>query len=133
MAKADTQDFFDRVMLAEEDVAERFELCALHGELVPIVGTVAARGLGLADGLQLDAQLPANAVKIGEGEHALYFYVIGLVQAIPAFQKLRGEVAVVGEKDQARGRVFEIADRENAFRKTAKEIAKSFAAFGVSE
>ena len=48
-------------------------------------------------------------------------------------EELRGEVAVVGEEDEAGSGVFEIADRVNALGKTAKKIAKGLAPFGIGE
>jgi len=52
---------------------------------------------------------------------------------VPVFEELGREVAVVGEKDEAGGGVFEIANGINAFRKAAKEIAEGFAAFRIGE
>ncbi len=44
-----------------------------------------------------------------------------------------GEIAIVGEEDEAAGVVVERADGIDALGKAAKEIAKSFAAFGIGE
>ena len=49
-AQAEAHYFLHGMMLAEEDVAERFEFGALHDELIPVVGAVAAGGFGLTNG-----------------------------------------------------------------------------------
>jgi hypothetical protein len=59
--------------------------------------------------------------------------VKGLIEMVPVFKELRGQVAVVGEKDEAGSGVFEIANRIDAFGKAAKKIAESFAALRIGE
>ena len=120
-------------MFADQRAAERIESGTLELQLIPVIGAVAARGFGLADGLEPNAHFLAEAFEIGEGEHALHFDVIGLLEMIPILQELSGEVAVVGHEDETGRSVFEIANRIDALWKTAKEIAKSFAALGVGE
>jgi hypothetical protein len=78
-------------------------------------------------------ELFAKALEIGEREHAFHFDVIGLIEVVPVLEELRGEVAVVGEEDEAGSGVFEIADGVNAFGKTAEKIAEGFASFGIGE
>jgi len=87
----------------------------------------------LANGFEFDAQIFAEPLEIGEGEHALDFDLVGLLEVIPVFEELRGEVAVVGEEDEPGGGVFEIADGIDAIRKSTKKITQSFAAFGIGE
>ena len=121
------------MVFAEKGAAKRFELGALHRELIPVIGAVAASGFRLANGFQLDAEFFAEALEVGEREHTFYFDVVGLLEMIPVFEELGGEVAIVGKEDQAGGGVFEIADGIDAFGKSAKKIAKSFAALGIGE
>jgi len=59
--------------------------------------------------------------------------VVGLLELVPVFEELGGEVAVVGHEDEACGGVFEIANGIDALGKTAEEIAEGFAAFGIGE
>ena len=65
--------------------------------------------------------------------HALDFDVVDLLDPAPMFQEMRGEFAIVREEDQTGGGVFEIADGIDALGESAQEIAKRFAAFGISE
>ena len=131
--EADAHDFFHGVMFTEEHGAERFEFGTLHRELIPEVGAVAARGFRLANGFQVDAHFPADAIEIGKREHAFDFYMKSLVDVIPVFEKLCGEVTVIGEENQAGGGIFEIADGIDALRKSAKKIAKRFAALRIGQ
>ena len=131
--EADAHDFFDGMVLAKEGAAEGLEFGALHLHLVPIILAAGAGGFGLTDGLEFDADFLAEALEVVEGKHAFYLDVVSLLEMIPVFEELGGEIAVVGHEDQAGGGVFEIADGIDALWKTAKEIAEGFAAFGIGE
>ena len=126
-------DFFDRMILAEKDAAEWFEPGALHADFVPIVGGLATHGVWLANGLDSGAGFPAETLEVGEGENAFDFELVNLLEAIPVFEELGGEIAVVGHEDEASGGVFEIADGINALGKAAQKIAEGFAALGIGE
>jgi hypothetical protein len=132
-AEANAVDFFDRVMLAKQQAAKRFELGAEHADFIPIVSRVAAHGVGLADDFHFDAAFLAETFDIGKGEHAFDLEVIGLLEMIPVFEKLRGEVTVIGHENEARNGVFEIAYGVDALGKATKKIAERFAPFGISE
>jgi len=132
-AEADAMNFFDGVMFAEKSAPEGFEFGAEHADFVPIVGGVAAHGVGLANDFHFDAGLLVEALDVGERKHALDFEMIGLLEMIPVFEELGGEVAIVGHEDESGGGVFEITDGINALREAAKKIAKGFASFRIGE
>jgi hypothetical protein len=94
---------------------------------------VTARGVGLTKSAELCARVFAETLEIFEGEASLNFNVEELLEIGPVLEHGRGEVAIVGEKDEAAGVVVERADGIDAFGKTAKEIAEGFASFGVGE
>ena len=127
-------DFFDRVMLAEQESPEGFEFGPVHAYFVPVVGgTAAARGVGLADDFHFDAGFFAEPVEIGEGKHAFDFELVSLLEMIPVFENLGGQVAVVGHEHESRGGIFEIADGVDALGKSTEKIAEGLASFGIGE
>jgi hypothetical protein len=117
----------------EERALKGVEAGARELHFVPEVGGVTARGVGLTKSPELRAGVLAKTFEIFEGEASLNFDVEELLQIRPVLEHGRSNVAIVGEKDEAAGVVVERADGIDAFRKTAQEIAKSFAAFGISE
>lgn len=132
-AEADAMDLFDGVMLAEKSAAKGFELGAEHADFIPIVGRVAAHGVGLANDFHFDAGLLVEALDVGEREHAFDFEMVGLLKMIPVFEQLGGEVAIVGHENESGGGVFEIAHGIDALRKATKKIAEGFASFRIGE
>jgi len=131
--QADALHFFDGMAFAEEHAAEHVHFCTEHAYLIPEIGSVTTGGVGLANGAEFGAGFLTEAFKFFEGEAALDLDVVELRKIRPVFEHLRGEAAVVGEQDEATGGVVEAADGINALGKTAKEIAKGFAAFGIGE
>lgn len=121
------------MVFTEESAAETFEFGSFHLHLIPIILAAGTGGSGLSNGFELYATFFAETFEVGECEHAFYFYVVGLLETIPVFQELCGEVAIVGHEDQAGSGVLEIADGINAFGETAKKIAERFSAFGIGE
>ncbi len=59
--------------------------------------------------------------------------MINLLEIGPIFQHFGGQIAVVGEEDQAAGIVIEAADRINTFGQPLETVAESFAAFRIGE
>jgi hypothetical protein len=133
-AETDAVDLFDRVMLAEQEPPEGFEFGAVHADFVPVVGgTAAARSVGLADDFHFDAGFFAEPVEIGEGKHTFDLELVGLLEMIPVFEKLGGEIAVVGHEHESGSGIFEIADGVDALGKSTQKIAEGFASFGIGE
>jgi hypothetical protein len=132
-AKADAHNFFDGMMLAEEGAAKGFELWAPHDHLIPVILAAGTRGFRLTDGFEVHPGFFAEALEVGESEHAFYFEVVGLVELVPVLQELGGQIAIVSKENETSGCVFEIADGIDAFGKTAKKIAESFAAFRIGK
>ena len=131
--QADALHFFDGMIFAEEHAAEGVHFCAEHACLIPKIGSVTTGGVRLANGAEFGAGFLAEAFKFFEVEAPLDLDVVELRKIRPVFEHLRGEAAVVGEQDKAAGGVVEAADGINALGKTAKEIAKGFAALGIGE
>jgi hypothetical protein len=133
MAEGDALYFFDGMQFLEEGAAENVEFGAGGVDFVPEIGGAAAGGIRLADGAEAGARFLAETIELFEGEAALDFYVIDLRKIAPGFEHGGGEVAIVGEKDEAGIGVVERTDGINALGKTAQEIAKGSAALGVGE
>src|SRR5208283_3159140 len=93
----------------------------------------AASGIGLANSAEARAGFLAETIEFLEGEAALDLDVINLRELGPGFKHGGGEIAIVGEKDEAGIGVVEGADGINAFGKAAEEIAKCAAALGIGE
>ena len=133
MAQGDALHFFDGMQFLEEGAAEDIEFSAGGVDFVPEIGGAAAGGIGLADGAEARAGFLAETIEFFEGEAALDLDVINLRKMGPGSEHGGGEVAIVGEKDEAGVGVIEGADRINALGKTAQEIAKGAAALGIGE
>jgi len=133
MAEGDALYFFNGMQFLEEGTTENIEFGAGGVDFVPEIGGAAACGIGLANGAEARAGVLAETIKFLEGEAALDFYVIDLRKMGPGFEHGGGEVAIVGEKDEAGVGVIERADGINALGKTAQEIAECAAAFGIGE
>lgn len=133
MAEGDALHFFDGVQFLEEGTAENVEFGAGGADLVPEIGGAAAGGIGLADSAEAGAGFLAETIEFFEGEAALDLDVINLRENGPGFEHGGGEIAIVGEKDEAGVGVVEGADGIDALGKTAQEIAKGFAAFRIGE
>jgi len=133
MAEGDALHFFDGMQFLEEGAAENVEFGAGGVDFVPKIGGAAAGGVGLADGAEARARFLTETIEFFEGEAALDFYVIDLRELGPGFEHGGREVAIVGEKDEARVGVVEGTDGIDALGKTAQEIAEGSAAFGVGE
>ena len=102
-------------------------------DFVPEIGGAATSGIGLANGAEARAGVLAETIEFFEGEAALDLDVIDLRKIGPGFKHGGGEVAIVGEKDEAGVGVVEGADGINAFGEAAEEIAECAAAFGIGE
>ena len=82
---------------------------------------------------------PVRQPDAARGHVANFWYEVALKDSkrdalrkvFPALQHFRGEIAIVGEKNQSRGGVIEAADGIDAFRQAAQKIAQRLAAFGV--
>lgn len=133
MAEGDALHFFYGMQFLEEGAAENVEFGAGGVDFVPKIGGAAARGVGLTDGAEAGAGFLAETIEFFEGEAALDFDVIDLWEMGPGFEHGGGEIAIVGEKDEAGVGVVEGADRINALGKAAQEIAKRAAALGIGE
>lgn len=133
MAEGDAFHFFDGMQFLEEGAAENVEFGAGGVDFVPKIGGAAAGGIGLADGAEARAGFLAETIEFFEGEAALDLDVIDLRKVAPGFEHGGGEVAIVGEKDEAGVGVVEGTDGIDALGKTAEEIAQGAAAFGVGE
>jgi hypothetical protein len=117
----------------EEGTLECVQAGAGELHFIPKVGGVTAGGVGLTKGAELGAGVLAETLEIFEGEASFNFDVEELLEIRPVLEHGGSEVAIVGEEDKAAGVVVERADGIDAFRKTAKEIAEGFAAFGIGE
>ena len=133
MAEGDAFYFFDGMQFLEEGSAENIEFGTGGVDFVPEIGGAAAGGIGLADGAEARAGFLAETIEFFEGEAALDLDVINLRKMGPGSEHGGGEVAIVGEKDEAGVGVVEGADRIDAFGKAAQEIAKCAAALGIGE
>jgi len=133
MAQGDAFHFFDGMQFLKKVTSEDVELGACGVDLVPEIGGAAASGIGLADGAEARASFFAEAIKFFEGEAAFDLDVIDLRKIGPGFKNDRGEIAIVGEKDEAGVGVIEGADGIDALGETAEEIAEGAAAFGIGE
>jgi hypothetical protein len=133
MAEGDAFHFFDGMQFLKEGAAENVEFGAGGVDFVPEIGGAPARGIGLADGAEARAGVLAETIEFFEGEAAFDLDVIDLRELGPGFEHGGGEIAIVGEKDEAGVGVVEGADRINAFGKATEEIAKCAAAFGIGE
>lgn len=133
MAKGDAFHFFDGMHFLEEGAAKDVEFGAGGVDFVPEICGPAAGGIGLANGAEARAGFLAETIEFFEGEAALDLDVIDLWKIGPGFEDGGGEIAIVGEKDEARIGVIEGADGIDALGKTAKEIAEGAAAFGIGE
>jgi len=133
MAEGDALYFFDGMQLLEEGAAENVEFGAAGVDFVPEIGGAAARGIGLANSAEARAGSLAETIEFFEGETALDLDVINLRKMGPGFEHGGGEIAIVGEKDEAGVGVVEGADGINALGKAAQEIAEGAAALGIGE
>jgi len=133
MTEGNAFHFFDGMQFLEKGAAENVEFGTGGVDFVPKIGGAPARGIGLADGAEAGAGFFAETIEFFEGEAALDLDVIDLRELGPGFEHGGGEVAIVGEKDEARVGIVEGADRIDAFGKAAEEIAKRAAALGVGE
>lgn len=133
MAEGYAFHLFDGMQFLEESAAENIEFGAGGVDFVPKIGGAAAGGIGLANGAKAGARLLAETIEFLEGEAALDFYVIDLRKIGPGFEHGGGEIAIVGEKDEAGVSVIEGANGIYAFGKTAQEIAKRAAALRIGE
>lgn len=133
VAEGDALYLFDGMQFLKESAAENVEFGAGGVDFVPEIGGAAASGIGLANGAEAGARLLAETIEFFEGEAALDLDVINLRKIGPGFEHGGGEIAIVGEKDEAGVGVIEGTDGINAFGKTAQEIAKRAAALGIGE
>jgi hypothetical protein len=133
MAEGNAFHFFDGMQFLKEGAAENVEFGAGGVDFVPEIGGAPASGIGLADGAEARASVLAETIEFFEGEAALDLDVIDLRELGPGFEHGGGEIAIVGEKDEAGVGVVEGADRINALGKTAEEIAKCASALGIGE
>ncbi len=133
MGEGDALYFFDGMQLLEEGTAENVELGAAGVDFVPEIGGAAASGIGLADSAEARAGFLAKTIEFLERETALDLDVINLRKMRPGFEHGGGEIAIVGEKDEAGVGVVEGADGINALGKAAQEIAQGAAALGIGE
>jgi hypothetical protein len=117
----------------EKGAAENVEFGASGMDFVPEIGGAAARGIGLADGAEARAGFFAETIEFFKGEAAFDLDVIDLRELGPGFEHGGGEIAIVGEKDEAGVGVVEGADGIDTLGKTAQEIAKRAAALGIGE
>jgi len=133
MGEGDALHFFDGMQLLEEGAAQDVEFGAAGVDFVPEIGGAAASGIRLANSAEARAGFLAETIEFFEGETALNLDVIDLRELGPGFEHGGGEIAIVGEKDEAGVGVVEGADGINAFGKAAQEIAKGAAALGIGE
>jgi hypothetical protein len=98
------------MFFGEENAAENVFFGILQGDLIPEIFGVTARGVGLADGMYGGGGVAAQALEIVHQEAAFDFYMVVLLKVGPVFQHFSGEVAVVGEKNQAASVVIQAAD-----------------------
>src|SRR3981189_618120 len=89
--------------------------------------------MGGAQGKYFPAQRARQTLELDFTEATLHFDPIRLRQIRRCFQHAAGKVAVVGEEDNAAGRVVETANWKYAFGDTDEQIANGAAAFGVGE
>ncbi len=130
-AERNADPFFNGVAGFEHDVAQGFFLCVTHANFVPIVGGVTTSRIGLAQGLETDAGFFAEMREFVAREHAFDLDVVTLFEMLPILEQRSGEVAVVREKNEAAGGVFEISHWVDACWKTAERVDERFAAFGI--
>jgi len=133
MAEGDAFHFFNGMQFLEEGTAENVEFGAGGVDFVPEIGGAATCGVGLANRAESRAGFLAETIEFFEGEAALDLDVIDLRKIGPGFEDGGGEIAIVGEKNEAGIGVVEGADGINALGETAEEIAKGAAAFGIGE
>ena len=69
--------------------------------------------------------------EVVERQHSFHLHVIGLLDMFPVPEQFGGEIAIVGEQDDAGRRVLEIADRIDARGKAAQGISQRLAAFWI--
>ncbi len=133
MAEGDALDLLDGMPFREERAAEHIEASASGLRFVPIIGGVAARRIGLANGAEMNAGFLGEAIEFGKGEAALDLDEEGLRELVPDAENGGSEVAIVGEQDEAAVVVIESADGIDALGKTAQEIAKGAAILRIGE
>ena len=133
MAERNALHFFDRMQILEERAAENLESGAGGVDFVPKIGGAATRGVGLADSAEARAGFFAQTIQFIEREAALDLDVIDLRELGPGFKNGGGEIAIVGEEDEAGVSVVQRADGIDALGKAAEEIAERAAALGIGE
>src|SRR6266566_3960958 len=89
--------------------------------------------MGGAQGEYFAAQRARQTFELDFTEATLHFDPIRLRQIGRRFQHAAGKVAVVGEEDDAAGRVVETAYWKYAFGDTDEQIANGATPFGVGE
>jgi len=133
MAEGDAFHFFYGMEFLEEGAAENIEFGAGGVGFVPEIGGAATGGIGLTYGAEAGARFLAETIEFFEGEAALDLDVIDLRENGPGFEHGGGEIAIVGEKNEAGVGIVEGADGIDAFGKAAQEIAEGLAALGIGE
>jgi len=103
------------MFFGEENAAQNVFFGILQGDFIPEIFRVTAGGVGLANGADGGSGVAAQALELFHHEATFYFYVVMLLKVGPVFQHFGGEVAVVGEKNQAAGVVIKTADGIYAF------------------
>jgi hypothetical protein len=102
------------MFFGKEDAAKNVFFGILQGDFIPEIFSVTAGGVGLSNGANGGGSVAAQALNISHHETAFNFYVVMLLKVGPVFQHFGGEIAVVGEKNQAAGVIVQTADRVDA-------------------
>ena len=132
-AEADAFQFFNGMLRGGKHAAQNIFFGILQSDFIPEISGVATGGVGLAHGADRRTGIAAEALQLSQHQAAFNFHVIGLLKIGPVFEHFGGEVAVIGQKDEAAGVVIEAAHGVDALRKSAETIAERFAAFGIGE
>jgi hypothetical protein len=98
------------MFFGEEDAAKNIFFGILQGDFIPEILSVAARGVGLANGADGGAGVAAESFELVHHEAAFNFHVVMLLKIGPVFQHFGGEISIVGEKNQATGVIVEATD-----------------------
>jgi hypothetical protein len=117
-AESDAFQFFHGMAFGKKHASQNVFLGILQRNFIPEIFRVTARGIRLPHRANGAAGVASQTLQVAHHQPAFNFYVVHLLKIGPVFQHFRGEITIVGQKNQAHRVVVEPPNWINTLRQT---------------